>query len=170
MHGHWLRPDWDPGVTISHLPLEHLLNRDMRALIIDVDRTLVPGRDVSLPIPVQDWIKQVKAETGLKLHLLSNNPSQQRIGAVAEQLGLGFTCAAAKPRSGALRRVLRELGFRAEQTGMVGDRLFTDILAGNRLGLYTILVCPLRDDGEVYTHDRIQQFERYIARLMGAGR
>jgi predicted HAD superfamily phosphohydrolase YqeG len=30
-----------------------------------------------------------------------------------------------------------------EQVAMVGDRLFTDVLAGNRLGLFTILVEPL---------------------------
>ena len=26
---------------------------------------------------------------------------------------------------------------------LIGDRLFTDVLAGNRLGLYTVLVRPI---------------------------
>jgi HAD superfamily phosphatase (TIGR01668 family) len=30
-----------------------------------------------------------------------------------------------------------------EQIAMVGDRLFTDVLAGNRLGMFTILVEPM---------------------------
>ena len=170
MHIHWLRPDWEPGVTIAHLPLEHLLDYGVRALVIDVDRTLLPGRDIHLPNSVQDWIAKAKVGTGLKLHLLSNNPSQRRIGAVAEQLKLSFTCAAAKPRSGALKKVLGELKFQPQQIGMVGDRLFTDVLAGNRLGLYTILVCPLRDDGRVCTHDRVQRIERYLSHLVGVKR
>jgi predicted HAD superfamily phosphohydrolase YqeG len=30
--------------------------------------------------------------------------------------------------------------MRIRRGGMVGDQLFTDIVAGNRLGLYTVLV------------------------------
>jgi HAD superfamily phosphatase (TIGR01668 family) len=29
------------------------------------------------------------------------------------------------------------------QVAMVGDRLFTDVLAGNRVGMFTILVDPI---------------------------
>ena len=50
---------------------------------------------------------------------------------------------------------------------MVGDRVFTDVLAGNRLGLYTVLVRPPRQDGSC-SNDRVQQFER-LARWLGAG-
>jgi len=30
-----------------------------------------------------------------------------------------------------------------QQVAMVGDRLFTDVLAGNRVGMFTILVDPI---------------------------
>ena len=51
---------------------------------------------------------------------------------------------------------------------MIGDRLFTDVLCGNRMGLYTVLVRPVRDDGKPCSHDRVQRFERAMARVMGA--
>ena len=35
---------------------------------------------------------------------------------------------------------------------MIGDRLFTDVLCGNRMGLYTVLVRPVRDDGKPCRH------------------
>jgi predicted HAD superfamily phosphohydrolase YqeG len=35
------------------------------------------------------------------------------------------------------------MGVTAAQTAVVGDQIFTDILGGNRAGLYTILVKPL---------------------------
>ena len=90
---HWLTPDWDP----------HLTAHGLKAAVIDVDRTLLPGRDVTLPGPVRDWL--VDAGRRLQLHLFSNNPSRDRIAAVADQLQVSFTFGAGKPRRGALRNV-----------------------------------------------------------------
>ena len=163
---HRLQPSWDPGLTIAHLSLPQLLAHDIRAAVIDVDRTLLPGRDVQLPEPVRAWM--VDAGRRLRLHLFSNNPSRRRISAVADQLGVSFTCGARKPRRGALRTVIEELKLPPEQIAMVGDRLFTDVLCGNRLGLYTVLVRPIAQDGHPCPHDRVQRLERRLARLVGA--
>ena len=70
---HWLTPDWDPHLTIAQLSLPHLTAHGLKAAVIDVDRTLLPGRDVTLPGPVRDWL--VDAGRRLQLHLFSNNPS-----------------------------------------------------------------------------------------------
>ena len=163
---HWLLPDWEPGLTIAHLPLPHLTGLDIRALVIDVDRTLLPGKDVQLPEAVRIWL--VDAQRRLHLHLFSNNPSRARVSAVADQLGLSFTCGAGKPRRGALRRVMEDLALNPGQVAMVGDRLFTDVLCGNRLGLYTVLVRPVSADGTPCPHDRVQRLERQLASWMGA--
>ncbi len=61
---------------------------------------------------------------------------------LAAALGLPAVTGALKPRRGALRRALSVMGTAPETTALVGDQLFTDILGGNRLGLYTILVRP----------------------------
>ena len=56
MGQHWLQPDWDPGLTIAHLALSHLTAQGIKAVVLDVDRTLLPGRDVKLPEPVLAWL------------------------------------------------------------------------------------------------------------------
>ena len=51
---------------------------------------------------------------------------------------------------------------------MIGDRLFTDVWCGNRLGLYTVLVRPIAQNGQPCRHDRVQRVERCLAGWMGA--
>jgi len=164
-----LSPDWTAGTTLAHLPLQRLLERQegpIRALVLDVDRTLLPRRSATLPPSAEQWLRHAQAL--MPLHLLSNNPSRRRIGSVAEQLGLPFTTSAGKPRRAALRRVVVELGLEPHQVALVGDRLFTDVLAGNRLGLFTVLVRPIGPDGDPCPHDRVQNLEIRMSRWLGA--
>ncbi len=160
-----LRPDWVPGTTLVGLPLERLLQQGIGALVLDVDRTILPRRTAELPPSVENWLLAARRE--LRLHLFSNNPSRQRIGAVADRLALPYTTSAGKPRRRALRKVLAELGLSPSQVGLVGDRVFTDVLAGNRLGLFTVLVKPVDPLGQPCRRDRLQRLEVGLARLVG---
>lgn len=160
-----LRPDWLLDTTLAELPLQLLLERPIRALVLDVDRTLLPRRRADLPEPARRWL--LAAREQLPIHLLSNNPSRQRIGAVARELDLPFTTAAGKPRRSALRRVLQQLNLPAGQVALVGDRLFTDVIAGNRLGLFTVLVRPIDPEGRPCRQDRLQRLELRLARWVG---
>jgi HAD superfamily phosphatase (TIGR01668 family) len=160
-----LRPDWLPGGSLAQIPFEQLLERRIQALILDVDRTLLPRRQAVMPASIEQWIRHAKDQ--MPIHLLSNNPSRSRIGSVARHLEVPFTTSAGKPRRSALRRVLHELGIPAPRVALVGDRLFTDVLAGNRLGLYTILVKPTDVNGQPSSRDHLQKLELRMARWMG---
>ncbi len=167
MLGQLLTPDWLATTTLAQLPLEQLLDHGIRALVLDVDRTLLPRRHSAMPPAAEQWLRHALQQ--LPIHLLSNNPSRLRIGSVADSLGLPYTTAAGKPRRSALRRVLNELGLPPSQIALVGDRIFTDVLAGNRLGLYTVLVKPIDADGLPCRHDRLQNLELRMARWLGTG-
>jgi len=161
-----LQPDLVAPGTLAELPLHQLLAQGIRALVLDVDRTLLPRRGSELPEPMEAWLR--RAQQTLPLHLFSNNPSRSRIGGVAAQLGLPFTTSAGKPRRSALRRVLSELNLPPEQVALIGDRLFTDVIVGNRLGLFTVLVKPIDPQGEPCRHDHLQKLELRLARWLGA--
>ena len=161
-----LQPDLVAPGTLAELSLERLLQQRIRALVLDVDRTLLPRRGHQMPESVVTWLRQ--AQQSMPLHLFSNNPSRSRIGGVAAALGVNYTTSAGKPRRGPLRQVLDELALPAAAVAIVGDRVFTDVLAGNRLGLYTVLVKPVNAEGGPCHHDRWQKLEIQLARLAGA--
>lgn len=130
--------------------------------MIDVDCTLLPHRSAVLPPPAEQWLQEVGSQ--VPIHLFSNNPSRQRIGGLSQRLGLPYTAGAAKPRRGALRRVMQQLDLPAAQVALLGDRVFTDVLVGNRLGLFTVLVRPIDAAGLPCRKDRFQNFELEVAR------
>ena len=42
MRKYWLKPDWEPGTSIHKIRKEELLTRNIKALLLDVDGTLLP--------------------------------------------------------------------------------------------------------------------------------
>ncbi len=166
MTKHCLKPDWEAGLGISKLPLEHLRKIGIKALILDVDGTLLPRRDIRLHESVVNWLKEAKHS--FFIHLLSNNPSKRRIESIAKQINSSYTYRAAKPRKSSLEQVMNMFQLEPNEFAIIGDRIFTDILAGNRLGIYTILIRPLDSDGIPYEQDKAQLIEQYIANILGA--
>ena len=77
MNAHWLKPDWEPELTVPYLPLQHFLDIGIKAMVLDVDRTLLPDRTNKLPESVTSWINQ--AHLKLEIHLLSNNPLKREL-------------------------------------------------------------------------------------------
>jgi len=162
-----LTPGWTPGCALPQLTLGALEARagtPIRALVIDVDRTLLPRRSSVLPPSAERWIQEVRVH--VPIHLFSNNPSRRRIGGLSKHLGLPYTVGAAKPRRAALRRVLQEFNLPSAQVALLGDRVFTDVLAGNRVGLFTVLVKPIDASGLASRQDRLQCWELEVARYL----
>jgi len=48
-----------------------------------------------------------------------------------------------KPRRKGLAAALEMIGSESARTAMIGDQVFTDVLGGRRMGMYTILVKPM---------------------------
>ena len=150
-----LKANWEPGLSIKDLPIQHLLDLGIKALVLDVDGTLLPRKEIVLHPSVENWLLEAKRH--LSLHLISNNPSRKRINTIAEKLKISCTYRASKPRKAKTIEAIKQLKYQHSSIAIVGDRIFTDILAGNRLGLYTILVRPIKADGTSYRKNYFQE-------------
>jgi len=149
--------------SVFHINLEELYQKGVRAIITDLDNTLVAWDD---PLPNErllGWLKGVQSR-GFSVYIVSNN-SSDRVEKFAEAFGVPAISKAIKPRRKAFRIACDSMGVTPNQTAVVGDQIFTDVLGGNRLGVYTILVVPVSDK-EFFGTKIMRAFERFVLRKL----
>ncbi len=113
----------------------------LKGLVLDVDDTVISSKAADVSPELLTWLAEIK--TKVPVWLVSNNLKRSRIERIAVSLDLPYIYGASKPSRRKLRKAVSAMDLPYEQVAMVGDRLFTDVLAGNRLGLFTILVEPV---------------------------
>jgi HAD superfamily phosphatase (TIGR01668 family) len=119
---------------------QFLLELGKTAALVDLDNTLLAWGDEEMDPEVTAWVQSAK-EAGLRLCMLSNTRSW-RAAYYALELGIPYVGGALKPSRQAARGAMRLLKSTPENTAIIGDQIFTDVLLGRRLGLFTVLVRP----------------------------
>ncbi|MGF1539179.1 MAG: YqeG family HAD IIIA-type phosphatase [Pleurocapsa sp.] len=160
-----LQPDLVLGGTIVNLTPDIILKYQLRGLILDVDETLVPLKQREVSPELQQWVASIRQVASI--WLVSNNLSQNRIGNIAKSLDLPYILRAKKPSRRKLKQAASQMNLPIEQIAMVGDRFFTDVLAGNRLGMFTILVEPMVDPAIAARSYPIRNFEVWLSQILG---
>lgn len=151
--------------TVHSLDPAGLRARGIAGLIVDLDGTLTGWNQREATPEVRQWLQRCAA-AGLRLIIASNN-GRERVAAFADAVGVPFLANAGKPGRGAFRRAMALLRTNPEETAVVGDQVFTDVLGGNRLGLYTILVTPLSRREFFGTRLISRPLERWVLRRYG---
>jgi uncharacterized protein len=158
-----LQPDLILGGNILTWTPAQIQSQGLRGLVLDVDDTIVSIASPQATPELLAWLADIRPFC--KLWLVSNNPHRSRIEPIATALNIPFLLSAAKPSRKKLRQAVEEMDLPYEQVAMVGDRIFTDVLAGNRLGVFTVLVRPISESSKSFQFLRWAEFG--LARLAG---
>ncbi|MBO8231858.1 YqeG family HAD IIIA-type phosphatase [Prochlorococcus marinus str. MU1402] len=140
-----LKVNWDSKLPIYAISQSDLQKKGINSLLLDVDGTLVNRKSNMIPTAVKNWINESKKI--FSLYLISNNPSKKRIAKIANELNLRYKHNASKPRKKVTLSAIQEIGIESKNIAIIGDRIFTDIIVGNRCNIKTILVKRLNIDG-----------------------
>ena len=144
---------------VTSIDLEDLKAKGIELLMLDLDNTLLGWKGSVLADEVTHWMAVVHA-LGFSVCLVSN-AAPARLSVQAQRLNVDYVPIARKPSRRGLRKAMKRFQKTPEQTAMIGDQIFADVLAGNRLGVYTILVVPL-DLNEQWWMKIVRRLERWV--------
>jgi len=128
------------------IPFEELYEKGYRAIIFDIDNTLVPHGD-----PADERAKKLFArlkKIGFSCCLLSNN-KEPRVKKFNEVIQVEYIHNAHKPSIENYVKAMHKMGSSKDNTVFIGDQLFTDVWGAKRAGLYNILVKPIHHREEI---------------------
>ena len=150
------------AASLPLVSVEDLVADGVRLALLDRDNTCVPRDATEPPAEVMAWLARAR-EAGVGLCLVSNNFHSSQVRGSAEHMGMEVVDHAMKPLPFALVRAMRLMGAVPGETVMIGDQVFTDVVAGNLAGVRTVLVRPQSRKDLWYTHI-FRIFERLALR------
>ncbi len=151
--------------SVRDVDLRALKARGIDGLIVDVDNTLVEWNRHEPTDAIRSWFDSVRS-AGLRCCIVSNSRRRERIAAFACFLGVPYVVPAHKPSPTPFRLAMNLIGTGPANTAVIGDQVFTDVLGGNLLGLYTILVSPVGAREFVGTR-LVRRVERAVLGYLG---
>jgi HAD superfamily phosphatase (TIGR01668 family) len=135
-----------------------LKEEGIKCLIFDLDNTLGLISEKECPRKTKLLIKKLKEDF---LVLVCSNNNRTRLKPYLEDLGIGGVSWSMKPLTRGLRKIKRNYHLKKKEMAIIGDQIVTDIYAGNKYRIKTILVDPLGEkDMKVTFFNR--KIENYI--------
>jgi HAD superfamily phosphatase (TIGR01668 family) len=118
---------------------EYLEKNGITLLLADLDNTLAVRSSHSPTDEVRRWEASLRA-AGIRLMVVSNNRSGERVENYCRALGVPYIGHAGKPGRRGIERAMALAGASAAETAMVGDRVTTDVLGAKRSGITAYIV------------------------------
>lgn len=129
-----------------------LKEHGIRFILSDIDNTLVTYGD-AVPTPdVLDFFAML-AENGVTIGFLSNNHAD-RVETFNRNLGYVAVPDAGKPGIRKAKEAMAKMGAVPENTLFLGDQLLTDAACAKQLGLFTVIVPPIKDRTDLFNKSK----------------
>ncbi len=152
--------------SVKDITIEFLLKNKIKALILDVDNTLI-DYNKNLSQDIVKWAKDL-LEQEIKMHILTNTNKEEKVKEVATKLGIPYNLFAKKPFKAGFLKIQNTLNLKSENIAVVGDQIFTDVIGGNRCNMFTILVDQVDKRDYWYTAWK-RPFENIIKKKLVKG-
>lgn len=95
--------------NIKDITLEFLQENNIKALILDVDNTLI-DLDRRMLEGTKEWCEHLK-NNGIKFYILSNTNKKAKVEKISKELDIPYIFFAKKPLKGGFLKAKKELGI-----------------------------------------------------------
>jgi len=126
--------------TIFDIPYDTLKESGIRCLVFDLDNTLGLISHKTCPDDTKKLIRKLKKDF---IIVISSNNTKSRLKPYMDELGIDGVAWSMKPSIRGLFVIKKKYHLKKKEMCIIGDQIVTDILAGNRFRIKTILVDPL---------------------------
>ncbi len=145
---------------ITDITVDFLNDNNIKGLLIDIDNTILTPKYELIPNLV-DWVNYMK-DNNIRLCCVSDTNSIKKQKMIINALNVNVIINACKPFKKGFKKGLKYINLNNTEVAMVGDQIFTDILGGNLLGIYTIYVEPADLEDEDFLISIRRPIERII--------
>lgn len=145
--------------NIFALTEEKLKKWNIKALILDIDNTLTVDKCPTPAVGVKEWVEKIST-AGIALIILSNRKNSG-VEAFSKKIGVPAVSSALKPLPFGVNRAIKRLHIKKENVAIVGDQIFTDVLAGRMGKIKTILVTPFCEEQNSFF-----KLKRYMEKII----
>ncbi len=152
-----LKPDYEYK-NIYEINLDEMKKAGIKAMLFDLDSTLMASKTGFYSEETLKWIELVKKDFFVGVVSNNNNPLYMQQVLSCSKFPVVFD--ARKPDTKVAMNFMKTYGLKPETTCFVGDRPLTDIACGKSLGCKTVLVDSITAD----TERPIVRFARWLER------
>mgnify|MGYP002627243330 CR=1 FL=1 len=154
-----IKPDYNVE-SLFDIDFDSLKAQGIRAILFDLDSTLMPSKSCEYPQMVKELLNKLKMD--FTLAIISNNKNKKYIAKVQKNSDFIVIGNANKPSPKIMQEFLYTINVKPIESIVIGDRPLTDILAGKLLGAKTALVDSITKDTENIPTRFIRKLERII--------
>ena len=132
--------------NIYSINYEKLKNQGIKVLLFDLDNTIIERHNYELPLKLKELFKELNKY--FMIYIISNSFNYEKLEKISKTLHIAYIGGSMKP----FKRGYKKINFKnikKRQMAMIGDQLLTDILGAKKMGYYTILTDPIKEDDEL---------------------
>lgn len=151
--------------TVFDVDFQKLWDENIRIVMLDLDNTLIPYDEKNPNDDTHKLFNKLK-KIGFEVYIISNN-MKQRVRSFANQVNANYVYSARKPSKPGFIRAMKKADNPDPKTVcLIGDQFYTDVIGGNRMGFYVIVVDTIKRQGEKWFTKLSKYTEKRILRRL----
>ncbi|MBS9335411.1 YqeG family HAD IIIA-type phosphatase [Fructobacillus sp. M1-13] len=124
--------------SVYDLSVDELKKNGIKAVLTDLDNTLLAWNNPEGTPELHEWLKETKA-SGIDVIVVSNN-TWDRVKKAVGGLDVDYVAWSLKPLPRGILKVLHDRDLNKDDVLMVGDQMLTDVWASHLAGVPSVLV------------------------------